>query len=222
MAKIHDPLNMYWRSTHSGITGALSRSGPIARLQSHPAKSSHYSAYNVIGHQSLIQSAWRSLSPVSQSLWSQFGIDYPDYDKYGNPRSLLGFQVFCRYNVPLFYFFKLINTTPPPDNICSYLPNFGLYSSGPPYTVYTSIDTAIPSGCAISIKRKINTPIYLPFSSSHFSFYGHFFSSTSLLFPTILPFDLFLGKYQQNVACYSIDNYGRRSSESILFLVSDY
>lgn len=177
MAKTKEPLNLKWRSTHGSITGAqLTRVGngstvpdslrSVARRHFVPRRHTTAQQYLFLKQRTPAIMAWRALDPWQQDAWSQFGVSWPEYDRYGILIELSGWNWFNRLNQRAFMDGKTPLVLPPPDPYPDFASYFSVYFS--PLDAAWRVAVSVPpvGDERIYCTRKINqlqTAFYSPF-----------------------------------------------------------
>lgn len=210
MAIIKDPLYIKYRSTHGAITGATRFSQTIARRHSVPIRRVTFNQQKFTSTQSSIISKWRSLSISEQQSWTQFGIDNPSQDKYGNNIILSGWNWFSTYNVRRKMANLPIISSPPPDSNNNYDPITDIYQpiGSLHYHLYADI---VPSNDEfIFTYRAINQPF--SFFSPPYPIlpYKRFFNPDFPLPVVLYHYEIQPGPRVHHFSTISFDNYCRK------------
>lgn len=59
-----------------------------------------------------VSSTWRTLTPTQQLAWETMAVSYPYIDKFGNPQTPSGYQLYCTLNINLLLTNNLVDPTP--------------------------------------------------------------------------------------------------------------
>lgn len=90
----------------SGLKGKLggtvfqmnaSRIYARTNASSNKPNSQHWQTQKMV--MAFVSSSWRTLVPAKRLAWNSVKGSWPSYDKYGNPRTPSGYEVFCKVNM---------------------------------------------------------------------------------------------------------------------------
>jgi hypothetical protein len=211
MAMIKDPLELKWRSTHGAIVGQSTRAGAIARLHSESVQRTQTIKPQRDWVMRTLISSWRSLSTASQMEWDEFGVSFPQEDRYGNLIELSGWDWFVKLNSTALLWSNAFNFTPPNSPIPDYLPSMGFIDGGSNNPIYFELSPfPIPAGNSIRIHRLLNRPTSTEFAFP-LTFYAALTGSIGFLTPVALPSELSVAMQAHYFSAVAMDSYGRQS-----------
>jgi len=159
MAKLKDSLYIKNRSTRGAITGQQQQGTLCARRHSEPVRRASFlsTSWQQLGRQ--IIRLWRNLSTPDQNLWWNFGIEYPQTDKYGNLIELSGWNWFSKINYPAIHANLPPILKPPPDDQNSYNPYTTVYKPIGSLHYHFFANTNPTGYQRFQIYRSINQPL---------------------------------------------------------------
>lgn len=113
-------MKVKWGSIIVNGTGTLgghvySRNhyGPFARTKVNPANPSTIYQQGIRTIFLNVQQSWRTLTTSEQNAWSAASIDYPKTNSFGSVYYLSGYNLFISLNLPFWFQFGSVMTTPP-------------------------------------------------------------------------------------------------------------
>jgi hypothetical protein len=211
MALIKDPLFQKWRSTHGAVVGQSTRSGAIARLHAESVQRTQTIKPQRDWVMRSLISSWRGLSTIQKMSWDEFGVSFPQEDRYENLIEISGWDWFVKLNSVALLWSNSFNFTPPDSPTPDYLPSMGFLDGGSGNPIYFELSPfPIPAFNSIRIHRLLNRP-----TSTEFAFPLQFFSSFTgaigFLTPVAWPSELSVAIQAHYFSAVAMDSYGRMS-----------